>query len=170
MERMWLWTFHSSPTGRVCCLKWSWCPVFTLVWGKILKLKGKEMSAALLDLNVILSAGVMAVRCSPSMAPGSNARIVMTSTSVKIALRLASTTQDTPLAGSTSLVSHRLINCMTVESPRCLLICCFLNTRPVSGFLWPFRKTAEEASQQPAGDANWWLVSCCEEPERVILR
>lgn len=51
------------------------------------------------------SAGVTDARCSPSTAPGSNAETVMTLTSVKTALRPASTTPGTPLAESMSQVS-----------------------------------------------------------------
>ena len=57
-----------------------------------------------LNQTPVLSAGAMAVRCSPSTAQDSNAKIATTLTSVKTASRHANTTLDIPLAESTSPV------------------------------------------------------------------
>lgn len=51
-----------------------------------------------------------------------------------------------------------------------LCACVFTTIRPVSGILRPLGQAAEEASQQPAGDADRRLVPRRQEPQRVVLR
>lgn len=50
-----------------------------------------------------------------------------------------------------------------------ILVCIFTAIRPVSSILWPLRKTAQEAPQQPARDADRRLVPRRQKPQRVIV-
>lgn len=121
---------------------------------------------------LLLSPDVTAARCFLLMAPDLNVKIVTTLTSVKTASRHANTTPDIPLAGSMSLVSPTFANIKFCGGSTCVCInlsSTFSTNRPVSGFLWPFRKTAQEAPQQPAWDADWRLVSSHQEPQRVVV-